>query len=209
MDTNIIQFRLADANLETRHSITQVMRAERNHLKPHFLNFIRHNPACTEEEALGEWQVIVLGGRPRDRNFGLQSARGLLLEYRANLAANGHISIQTWEAHRTWLLRKGRIHRTNIGESPWHSALDEALIDERKYLKSQIIPFIKRNRDCTEAEVLREWEAVAPGGRPENRPWPLVSNLGLLLEYRANLFTYGQIPVPSWEAQRTWIQSTF
>ena len=195
----------AEPKIEICQSITQAMRAERNHLKPHFLNFVRHNPGCTEEEALGEWKVITLGGRPRDRVFSLQSGKGLLLEYRANLYGKGYIPEQTWEAHRAWLLSKGRIHRTNIGESPWHSAIDEALIAERIYLKSVMIPFVKRHPECTEAEVMAEWKAVALGGRPVDRQWALISGLGLLLEYRANLGAQGQIRQQTWEAQRAWI----
>ena len=199
----------AGVSAEKNRSIARAMRAERNYLKPFLLSYVKEHPECSEEEALAEWKVLALAGRPADRPFRLQLAKGVLLEYRANLAAMGCIAVHTWEAHRSWLLREGRWHRREVGETRWYSAMDEALIAERMFLKAHILSYIKGHPECSEAEVVAEWKAVALEARPEDRQWPLVSTAGLLKEYRANLAEDKAIPAPTWEAQRAWILTNF
>lgn len=83
-------------------SIDLVLRTERFAGKSASVDFIKANPACTEQEALDAWAAAGLAatGLP-----GLIQDHALLgALYRTNLAAQGYTPDATWESQRAWIV---------------------------------------------------------------------------------------------------------
>jgi hypothetical protein len=86
-----------------------------------------------------------------------------------------------------------------------YSSTDEALQEERAAGKSALIDYVKANPQCSEAEVLAQWNSAALLGRPAGRQWILHSAQSLRYEYSANLLAAGYVPDASWESFRAFV----
>jgi hypothetical protein len=83
--------------------ITQLVESERLAAKSAAIDFIKANPACTEDEAATAWNDAALASHP-DFTTVIQDAITLSKVYKANLLKANMITDDTWESYRTFIL---------------------------------------------------------------------------------------------------------
>lgn len=88
-------------------SLEQQMQDERFAGKAAAVAFVKANPGCSEEEALGAYRGAALSIRPADRKWLLQDPASLRKEYAAELVERQLIPDPSWESHREWILSHG------------------------------------------------------------------------------------------------------
>jgi hypothetical protein len=90
-------------NFGPKSVVTQMVEQERFAAKSATVDFVKANPACSEDEAYAVWQAAALAAHP---TFLLVIQDGLVMAklYRANLLKVGLIDEDTWAAHRQWII---------------------------------------------------------------------------------------------------------
>lgn len=86
----------------------QAMRTERFTGKAAAVDYVKANPAATEDAATAAYRTAALAARPSDRQWLIQDPLALRQEYAANLVAAGYIPDASWESWRAWLLATDR-----------------------------------------------------------------------------------------------------
>jgi hypothetical protein len=82
-------------------TIEQSMRAERFAGKAAAIDYVKSNPECSLNDAVGAYVVVAMQTRPPDRQYLLQDPTSLLTEYRLNAVALGAIPAESgWEGFR-------------------------------------------------------------------------------------------------------------
>jgi len=74
----------------------QALQRERDAGKAALIDFVKLNPTCTEAQAIAQWKVVALAGRPADRQWLLHDPAALRQEYSANLVAMKYVADATW-----------------------------------------------------------------------------------------------------------------
>ncbi|RYE76623.1 MAG: hypothetical protein EOO80_12620 [Oxalobacteraceae bacterium] len=86
-----------------KSTVTRMIERERWAAKSAVIDFVKANPACSEEDAAEQWRMAALASHP-DFLAVMQDALVMSQLYRANLLAAKLITEDTWEAHRQWIL---------------------------------------------------------------------------------------------------------
>lgn len=91
------------ADFGPKSTVTQACEAERAAGKSATIDYIKANPACTQEDALAAYRTAALATRPAERPWLLCDPASLLSEYMANLVPD-KIAEATWAAFAAFVV---------------------------------------------------------------------------------------------------------
>lgn len=91
------------ADFGPKSIVGQLLELERFAAKDAVIDYVKANPACSEDDANAVWHDAAIASHP---SFGLVLQDGLVMAklYRANLLKVGLIAEDSWEAHRAFIL---------------------------------------------------------------------------------------------------------